>query len=281
MDFWEHVSIKVRSKINITETQYNKALEEQENAIIDFLSFNCCPEVKISSSIWEIKKEILTLYTREIAPAISEIEVFSHTLHASAVEAVFNLLQYIIAAEFAATPSEALSFYTNTLSYTYFLKFELQKSLSELLFDRIKSYRKMIKNFNHSGVLIDYKPFLKVVNKRVHQAKKQYRVSRKKLRSRIKKAPDRVAEINLQTLEKTVGFDSTISSLKSVIEQYEDKLPIVVGNGYNMSSCYRFISRTLSFFSAFFVFYGLMQYFSCWDPFVTYILDFFVRWVYA
>lgn len=276
MGFWERVAKKVQEKANLSESQYSTALEEQENTIIDFLSFNCCSETELDSRVWEIKKEILTLYTKEIAPTISKIEVFSHTLHATSVEAIYTLLQYIVAAEFAADISETLLFYKQTLSYAYFLKFEFQKSLSELFFDRIKAYRTMIKDFNHRGVLIDQKPFTEVVDKRVWQVRKLYYKSRRKLRTRIRKNPDKVAELDLISFEKDVGFDSVIAELKKILNLYEEQLPIIIGNGYNMSSSYRVVSRILAFISGWFLFYGFMQYFGLWQSFSSFILNLFV-----
>ncbi len=275
--FWERIMTKVREKTGITETQYSKALEEQENTIVELLSFHCYPETEIEAEIANTKKEILTLYTKVIAPAISKIEVYSHDLDAHAVESIFFLLQQIASAELTSDIIEKETFYKETLSYAYFIKHSVQKTLSELYFERIRTYKRTIRDFNYRGVYIGQDSFIKVVAERTKKAKKQYRESRNLYRSYINKDSESIACLRLKNVESDIGFDGLVSQLEEIVGLYISKFPEIINNGYNMSFLYRLTSNSLEIVSGLLLVYGFLRYTNLWQ----YVVSWFCNFIYA
>lgn len=265
MGIWAQIAKVVQEKIHLSDDQFCHALIEQEKTIVDFLSFTCLSEPEPSPELWKIKKEILELYTKEIAPLLSKIEVYSHDLDSSSVEAIYNLLQYIIAAEFAKDISEMQEFYTQTLSFAYYLQFSLQKTLSQLYFDRLKTYKHMIKNFNHSGVLLGQKPIASIIKEKLKGTKKEFQMAKKRLRSRARADSQQVAEIDIAKLEKEIGFSNLVTKLESALKLYEENLPNIIGNGYNIAGAYKLTSTLINIVSGLFLAVGLLQCFGIWD----------------
>lgn len=277
--FWAQVDTVVQGKIGITDAQYSKALEEQKDTIVELLSFYCYPENAMEIEIAETKKEILKLYTDTIAPTISKIEVYSHDLDAGAVEAIFQLLQQITAAELEKDIATKKELYQKTLSYCYFLKHMVQKDLAELYFERIKTYEKIIKDFNYRGVHIQKDPsaqkerFDKAIKNRLRIAKKKYRESEKVYKTYIKMSDGENAYLRLDNVQNDVGFDGVISMLEDLVKTYTDNFHEIIDNGYNMSFCYRLIVFFLEIVSGGLLVYGFLKYFNFWQPIVNWVVN--------
>lgn len=171
-EFWDRVSSVVIDKTGISTKEYQISLEKQKETIIDFLKFNCYPDEEIDDEIISIKKEILSVYTKDISQAISKIEVYSHDLDAEIVEAIFQLVQNVSCAELTKEIEKRKTCYNQTLYYIYFIKHMVQISLSKLILDRIKMYKRNLKNFNHKGYYIQDKPFDDIVKSLTRKAKK-------------------------------------------------------------------------------------------------------------
>lgn len=277
--FWAQVDTVVQGKIDISDAQYSKALEEQKDTIVELLSFYCYPENAMEIEIAETKKEILKLYTDTIATTISKIEVYSHDLDASAVEAIFQLLQQITAAELETDITIKKELYQKTLSYCYFLKHMVQKDLAVLYYERIKTYKKTIKDFNYRGVHIQTESsgkkerFDKAVNNRLRTVKKKYRESEKAYKSYIKMSDGETAYLRLADVQNNVGFDGVISALEDLVETYTNNFPDIIDNGYNMSFCYRLIVFFLEIISGGLLVYGFLKYFNLWQPIVNWVIN--------
>lgn len=271
--YWKQVGTAVQEKTGITESQYSKALEEQKDTIVDLLSFCCYPESAMEAEIAEIKKEILTLYTNVIAPTISKIEVYSHDLDAGAVEAIFNLLQQITSAELTTDIADKRSFYQQTLSYCYFIKHTVQKTLAELYFERIATYKKTIRDFNHRGVFVQKEQFIKVVGNKLKTAKNQYRKSNKVYKAYVRTSEENVASLILADVQNDIGFDSIVCALEGVLDIYTERFPEIINNGYNMSFGYRLITGILEVLSGTLLVYGFLKYANLW----TLVMDWFVN----
>lgn len=271
--FWKRINATVLEKTGITESQYFKALGEQKDTIVELLSFHCYPENAIEAEIKDIKEQILKLYTDVIAPVISKIEVYSHDLDESVVEAVFNLLQQITSAELESDLVEKQECYKKTLAYVYFIKHTIHISLAELYFDRIRTYKKTIKDFNHCGVYKDGKPFDKVVREKFKLAKKQYRASKRLYKPYVKKGKENVAYIRLANVQEDIGLDNLIFLLENIVDMYMNTFPEIINNGYNMSLGYRLVSRTLEIVSTFLLIYGFLKYANLWQNVINWFIN--------
>ena len=277
--FWKQVDTAVQGKIGITDAQYSKALEAQKDTIVDLLSFYCYPENATEIEIAETKKEILKLYTNTIAPTISKIEVYSHDLDAGAVEAIFQLLQQITAAELTTDISTKKVLYQQTLSYTHFLKHMVQKALAELYYERIKTYKKTIKDFNCRGVYVQMKPsdkkerFDKAVKNKLRTAKKKYRESEKIYKSYVKMIDGETTYLRLVDVQNDIGFDGVIFALEDLVKTYTDSFPDIIDSGYNMSFCYRLMVGLLETISGALLIYGFLKYFNLWQPIVNWVVN--------
>lgn len=275
MVFGERIAKAVQQRAGLSDKQYCDALQRQESTIIEFLSFTCYEETETLSEVINIKNEILRLYTERISLLISKGEVYSHDLSAGAVEGVYGLLQHVIAAEFPEQPSEMKKFYDIALSYTYWLLHELQKTLLSLYFDRIKEYDRMTKNFNSRGVLIDNAPVTSVIKNKVKEAKRKYKSAIKRLRTRIHIDNQQVVEIDLQLVDKDVGFDGLIGEVEAILQEYEKALPNIISNGYNMPAAYRFVSTLISIGGGIFLVVGVLQALGLWKPMISYFFNLF------
>lgn len=252
MEFWKNVEGKVSSVTGIPAETIKVNLAKQEGYIIKYLAHACYPEHPQRPEIRVLKENIFSLYVSDIALLISKIEVYSHTLSSKSVEAVFNLLQYITAAELIDSESSQEIYYKKALAFTRFLKFSLQKRYFELLLDRLNTYRKMVKNYEHSGVLIEGKPFLSVVNSYIRQARQQYRSARSLHRKCVGYSAG-VKGIYFDKIPDDVGFSRPVEDLEHVQELFVQYLPAIISNGYKRTFLSRFFFFLLDGLSIFFV----------------------------
>lgn len=273
---WEQLSTAVRNRTGITEGQYNEALEQQKNAIIDFLTFTCFPESEMEAEIAQTKKSILEMYTNEIAPTISKVEVYSHDMEAGAVEAVFNLLQYVASAEMKTDIDKKIKSYNAALSYAYFIKFVMQNVLTELYFNRINEYKKLICNFKHRGVRVqDDTRFVTFVKTKLKFAKRKYRGIYKVYRTYVTFKDGENPCIRIDTIQHDLGFDALLSQLEDIILLYEAHIPEIFDNGYKMPLLYRLSSGAVSLISVLLLIYGFLQYMDLWNHITNFVVQFF------
>ena len=97
--FWDSVVEKTKNTLQINNNELLDILRIQEDEITNFLIFTCYLDNSVDDDeINRIKSEIVYLYSNSISKSISKIEVYSHDLPPEIVEALFELLQSIIAA---------------------------------------------------------------------------------------------------------------------------------------------------------------------------------------
>lgn len=281
-NFWERITPYILLNTGLTREQLPHSLEQQEETIIDFLSFYCYPENEVEQEIAQTKKRILRVYTNDIAKTITETEVYFHDLSAESVEAIFNLFQLITSAEIDSNISERRTAYDKALKFTYLVRHMVQLDLIKQYFKRIKSYKKMIYYCNHSGVFITNnntgkcEPFMKHVSKEISVLKKKYRKSRRiynKYFYRTIKTlfEDRRCIVRLDEVKEDIGLADIILQAKHINQLYIDNFPKIIGNGYNMSVKYRVCSGVLDAATIFFIICGFIKLVGAWDIIIAFL----------
>ncbi len=273
--FWGKVSDAVIDATGMSTQQYRVSLEKQKETIIDFLSFNCYPDEEVNAEIVSLKNKILSIYTKDISQAISKIEVYSHDLSPQIVEAIFQLVQNISCAELTEDIEKKKVCYDNTLYYIYFVKHMVQISLSKLIFDRIKMYKKNLQNFNHKGHHINDVSFDGIIKNKTKKAKKDYKNCLKTYLSYIKVSPEDMAFITYRTIKEDIGLDSLLNQLEEIVTLYEENYHEIVDNGYNLPICVRLLNLAIEIVSVSLLIYGFLDFFGLWDTVFNCILNLF------
>ena len=269
--YWSQIDRSVQKNTNLSASQYSKELEKNSSLIVDFLSFNLYPDVLGDSGTLAVKQKILKLYTKDIAPVVSKIEVYAHDLPPEIVEAIYNLLQYIIASEFTDIEADRVISYSKTLSYTYFIKYLFQESLVRLLIQRINSYQRMVRDFTHQGVLVGKISLLKAVNKRLAKAKREHVFIKLKHKTMVlfdRCCGAHTAKIDMEGSSNDMNFDGLITELESIEDLFTDNLADVLSNGYNRRLSFRLFRRTLDLVSAYFVLHWFLSAIGVWDSII-------------
>lgn len=99
--FVDRISNRMIEELKTDKNVIMQKLEKHEDEISSYLVFLCHSEPDEDQEIKDIKQEIYLIYRNEIAQAISKTEVYEHDLSSNVVEAIFELLQDIVSAEFA------------------------------------------------------------------------------------------------------------------------------------------------------------------------------------
>ncbi|MBQ6894439.1 MAG: hypothetical protein IJN40_02975 [Clostridia bacterium] len=231
--FWDEVSKSVQGKTELNAEQYMHSLEEQKETIVKFLTFSCYPDPE-DADIVEIKKEILELYTNNIAHLISKFEVYEHDLDASCVQALFYLMQIIATAELTKNKDEKKQCYEYALKHTYFIKHMAHVLLIDCYKERIKYYKKSLRFFNRKGIKINGEKFDKVIKKQYSEAINLYKTGRDKYFSYLNyDIVTRSTDFLYKKVEKAIGFEETLGKLENIIDTYEENYPKIINEGYS------------------------------------------------
>ena len=268
--FWDDVSKTVIAHNILDNERFLDILGQQKDTIIHFLQFNCYPDEEPNQEIATMKNQILKMYIDDISLAISKAEVYCHDLDEKAVEAVFELLQYVASAELTDDEQDKRSCYESVMFYTYFVKYMVQIHLSELLLKRIKFYKKTLKNFKHQGHHIGKQRFDDIVNKKIREVKRSYRRHKKEYQMCVPRRRDGrrfIIRERIETLNNNQMFDynQLLSELEDIIETYENNYPNIISNGYRMSWGFRAFQWLLTMTSSAFLIYSILKRFGIWD----------------
>lgn len=242
--FWEQISTGVSKQTALDPKQLLISLEDQKDAIINFLSFNCNPDLENDNDVADIKRKIYRVYTEKISIAISKAEVYYHDLSAESVEAIFELLKCVSGAELA--PDEKRKdCYENVLFYAYFLEYTVQIPLIQLLLKRISYYKQNLKNFNRNAYRINGVSFDEYIKPRIKAVKKSYKKHKKAYGKCVErdffgqKYDVKFDEIKNLHASSDFNCDVLIQELENIIKIYEESYPEIISTKYKMSKILR------------------------------------------
>ena len=237
--FWDVVTQKVQINLSISNSQLMELLQIQEDEIVEVLTYNCYAEDDANDEISSIKLEILKLYSERIAKSISKLEVYEHNLPAEIVEALFELVQEIVGAELTEGTEERKQFYKSTCQYAYFINHYVELLLCEQYLERIKLYKRQLRNFNTKGLKINESlSFYNVSKKEYTKLKKKFKELRKVFRTYLIQKKD-IISIRYSQVEREIGLTEYVSELENHILFYEEYYPRIVHNGYHSSFSFR------------------------------------------
>lgn len=251
-DFCKGIINKTISKFEsheneISTSEFMDNLRVQEDEIIRFLSFNCYSESVSDNDIDMIKSEILRLYSKEIAETISKIEVYAHDLFPEIVEALYELLQDIVASESLLELNKKKRAYLNTCKYAYFIKHLSQIILCKKYLERIKEYQNQLKNFKTQGINVEIdgtkEKFHIYSKKEYKRLYKKYKENNKKVHSYIlSDKSNNLIKIKYHEVDKDIGLNQYTKELEKLITVYESAYPRIIEQGYNKPKWFRVLN---------------------------------------
>ena len=265
-EFWEDVTQSVLDILSISSSQLLEVLKTQEDEIVGILTYNCFLDDEVADEdTSQIKLEILKLYSDSIAKTISKLEVYYHDLPAEIVEALFELVQEIVGAELTEKSEQRRKYYNNVLKYAYFVKHLAELLLCRSYLERIKAYKKQLKNFKTKGIKIDEKQsFYDVAKREYRRLKKERSKVRKTFLSYLSKKKD---IIKYRQVKKDIGASSLVSDFEKHIKFYEDYYPSIVGNGCRRSLPFRIFRIIIYVITCIIAVLSVLKFLNIFDGF--------------
>lgn len=263
----------------VSTSEFMDNLKVQKDEIIRFLSFNCYSENESDNDIDTIKSDIFLLYSKEIAETISKIEVYAHDLFPELVEALYELLQDIVASESLLESNEKKYAYLNTRKYAYFINHLSKIILCREYLDRIKEYQNQLKNFKTHGVNVkiygEQKKFYVYSKKEYKRLFKEYKEKNKRVHSYIiSDKSNNSIRIQYHKVDKDIGLNDYAKELENLIEVYESAYPRIIEQGYKKPKWFRVLNVAIVVVTTLITFINSLKIFGIID-----ILDIIKKWL--
>ena len=188
-------------------------------------------------SIAEYKKKIYSIYEKDIADLIAEMEVYSHDLP----EYVYGYTDTIVKGiSSLSNGKELFKKCSNIEKCELFLINSLQIDLGKYYISRIKKYRRVLKCFNYKGVSSKgTKNIIEIIKhslKRIAGNLKQGKAKHKKMFRYNRK--DNSIELRLKEqkdMQQISELEDALKESRETIELCEKMFPDVIENGYRSS----------------------------------------------
>lgn len=268
--FWDSVVKKTKNTLQINSNELLDIFRIQEDEITNFLIFTCYLDNSVDDDeINRIKSEIVYLYSNSISKSISKIEVYSHDLPPEIVEALFELLQSIIAANSTQSVEDKKTAFTETCNFAYFIKHLTEIILGDYYLERIKQYRKQLRNFSIKGVKMDDgSAFWRFANKEYTRLRKEYKFFKKTINTYLMKDEKGIPiKIKYSEIKRDIKLEEHILDLENLIREYEKAYPKIIHSGYNQPKWYRIMTNAILFLTAIVTAISLLKIFGIIDLF--------------
>lgn len=154
----------------------------QRESLERYLLYQTYPDLDNDSDIAAKKEESYRLYSSNISKLIAKVEVYAHDLPIPIFGIIENIVRIHSIVEQIEDKEEMIKGYEQIIQYEKFFINILHLILIRLYAAQVKTYKKVLKMFNHKGVQIDDSPVLNRVDEQLKEVLVLVRQGKSKLK---------------------------------------------------------------------------------------------------
>ena len=229
----------------------------------------------------KLEKLIYGTYKNDISDLVAKVEVYAHDLPrqiSGVVETIFRLL----ASASIKNSDKQKKIYENAYNYEIFLINVLYITLVNLYIEKIKKYRRILKQFKHGGIKNENNVcFMDETKEKLKEIEEIYNIGKRSFKTIYKlnefnllffcnRIPKKIEKIFTTDIEVEVDDKIEINELKvsfnlaeKLLKTYETTYGTIIDNGYKATFLRRILNiipTILSFIFAIFTVLKLLGY---------------------